>query len=168
MHSSQVENEPQPEPVEPEPMPAPAPAPVPEQPQQFSMTFDQLQALMKAVSEGNKEAMIAFAQEMKKPTQKELDAEAKKEEDYQKQRAEMVKLAAQEVAQKEAMQRMCNHKKNFGKSAKFNYAGQVHSDGRVKIICKLCGKTLVDRPATQDDYQMGPLEIVNQEAEVMM
>src|SRR5215831_2753316 len=124
--------------------------------QTVTLTFDQLQKLMEGMIEKSNANMISAIQELKKPSEKELAAEKLAEERAAKELQLMIDTAKQEEATKLALQSACNHRKPNGV---MDYAGQVHNDGKVRLICQICQKLMVNRPATQYDYQNGPMEL---------
>ena len=106
-----------------------------------------------------KSLIVTAIAESKKPTEEQVAA--KNEEVAKKQKAlqQQIELWTAEVTARENAQKSCSHKKPDGW---FNYKGQVHGDfpkARVKLFCGTCMKSLVDRPATDQDIQGGPIEL---------
>ena len=99
--------------------------------------------------------------EMRAPSPQEVEKNRLEAEAKEKQRAAMIEAAKAETATREAEQRHCAHVKPDGTR---NLGGQVHSDGKVRLICKWCQKELVNRVATADDFQHGPLELLIENA----
>lgn len=125
-----------------------------------ALTFEQLQQLMMMVakqnSADNREALVEAIRELKKPTDEEqakIDETKARREKFM---AAMIESAKAEEANKIMIRRACNHLKPNGIK---NYGGQVHGK-EVILICKTCFSELVRRPAVEQDYQMGPLELL--------
>lgn len=121
-----------------------------------TFTYAQVQEMMAAMLQQNRESMIEFARELRKPDPEE---QAKREEaKVRKERlmAAMIESAEAEIAERERMQSACAHRKPNGV---INFGGQVHGT-RVRLICKTCFKELVNRTATPEDIQQGPLELL--------
>jgi hypothetical protein len=123
----------------------------------LEMTAEQLQSLMGKMIEMSTQAAIAAVQELRKPTEDEQAEKEKKRLQAEREKQLMQELCEEETRNRDNVQRRCPHKKQNGF---MNYGGQVHNDGRVRLICKRCMKLLVDRPATSEDHQNGPLELL--------
>jgi len=121
-----------------------------------TFTFSQVQSMMAQMMQMNREAMVEFAKELKKPSDEEAAKQAEAKQRREKLIASMIESAKVETAERKRAQDSCNHKKPNGI---INFGGQVHGD-RVRLICKTCFKELVNRPATPDDMQQGPLELL--------
>lgn len=124
-----------------------------------SFSYEQVQRMMKEMlsemMEGNKQSMVEFAKELRKPSEEEeskrIEAKLRREKLMQS----MIESAVAEQKNRDMIQSACNHKKPNGI---INFGGQVHGN-RVRLICKTCFKELVNRVATPEDIQGGPLEL---------
>ena len=121
-----------------------------------TFTFEQVQQMMASMLQTNREAMLEFARELKKPSEEDAAKAAEAKQRKERLIASMIEAAKEEIAARTNMQNACNHRKPNGV---INYGGQVHGE-RVRLICKTCFKELTNRKATSDDIQNGPLELL--------
>lgn len=136
--------------------PADTPAGSPNLSGSTTFTFDQVQQMMSAMLQNNREAMLEFARELKKPSEEDAAKAAETKQRRERLMASMIEAAKEEVEARTRMQNACNHRKPNGV---INYGGQVHGR-RVRLICKTCFKELTNREATVEDIQNGPLELL--------
>jgi len=121
-----------------------------------TFTFEQVQQMMASMLQTNREAMLEFARELKKPSEEDAAKAAEAKQRKERLIASMIEAAKEEIAARTNMQNACNHRKPNGV---INYGGQVHGE-RVRLICKTCFKELTNRKATSEDIQNGPLELL--------
>lgn len=85
-----------------------------------------------------KDALIELLREARRNPAEEARIEAEAARINQR-RKQMVQLASQEMKARETAQARCAHRKPNGEECS---GGQEYSDGRVRIICLRCQKTL--------------------------
>lgn len=106
----------------------------------ITLTFEQLQTLLKAQSADQAEAMKQFGIELRKPTPEEAEKLADAKVRAARARAERIADIEAEAAGKAAGQAACEsngHKKENGRSA---IGGQIHNDGLFHPFCIRCFK----------------------------
>jgi hypothetical protein len=98
----------------------------------------------------------AIVEEMRRPSPEEAKKKADEEAERLKRRDEMIRLANEEIAARKREQDACPHQRPNGSRC---LGGQVHRD-RVVLICMRCQKVIINRMATPDDHQHGPVELL--------
>lgn len=115
---------------------------------QITLTAQQLQEMIAA-------AIAAGVKEATKPTPEQIEkmeVDKRMREKAQHARVEVGKAAERERI---ARQANCNHKMNNGNSDKYAVGGQLHSDGKVHMLCLRCQKEVsVYTPSQQELSQI--------------
>lgn len=96
---------------------------------------EMLREMLRENQGGTLEALKAFAQELKKPTEEEARKLAQEREIRERRARESVELAKVELESKRQRQLSCRHRKEDGTHT---VRGQIHGDGYVHPICIRC------------------------------
>ncbi len=84
-----------------------------------------------------KDMMIAFAQELRKPTPEQEEEARQRKAILERAKRDKLELVRIEIEAKKQREEGCAHKKQNGEST---VMGQKHSDGKVHPICIRCQK----------------------------
>ena len=99
-----------------------------------------------------KDMMIAFAQEIRRPTPEQEEETQKKKELLARTKADKLELVRIEMESKAQREASCAHLKQNGQST---IMGQKHSDGKIHPICLRCQKEFPPyRARTEEDVDI--------------